>query len=114
MSQKSDNICYYANSGIEFYKAVAADGFDAVFTRVIKHKKERYKLYWQSAIFILIIMLYASCCPASQDISHVGRRFPSERMTYTDSVTGYKITMLTTSPAKDNKIYRFEMCISLL
>lgn len=40
------------------------------------------------------------------DSYHVGRKFPSERASYQDAVTGLEITMLTTSPAKDDKIYQ--------
>ncbi|MDI9431524.1 MAG: oligogalacturonate lyase family protein [Planctomycetota bacterium] len=36
----------------------------------------------------------------------VGRRFPAEKATYVDSVTGEEVTMLTTSPARDDKIYQ--------
>jgi hypothetical protein len=38
--------------------------------------------------------------------SHVGKRWPSEERTYKDAVTGLEVTMLTTSPAKDDKIYQ--------
>jgi oligogalacturonide lyase len=72
----------------------------------MKHKKNKYKVCWLLAIFILAIAFYANDCLAFQNISHVGRRFPSERTAYKDSVTGYEISMLTTSPAKDNKIYQ--------
>jgi len=70
------------------------------------YNKQNYKAHWLSVIFIFITTLYVHCCPASQDTSHVGRRFPSERTTYKDKFTGYEIIMLTTSPAKDNKIYQ--------
>ncbi|MHC4112128.1 MAG: oligogalacturonate lyase family protein [Planctomycetota bacterium] len=36
----------------------------------------------------------------------MGRKFPSEKTRYEDPVTGLEITMLTTSPTKDNKIYQ--------
>ena len=35
-----------------------------------------------------------------------GKKLPSEKARYRDSVTGAEITMLTTSAAKDNKIYQ--------
>ena len=38
--------------------------------------------------------------------SGVGRKFPAEMSRYKDPVTGLEVTMLTTSPAKDNKIYQ--------
>jgi len=38
--------------------------------------------------------------------SQVGRTFPAEKSSYEDAVTGLKVTMLTTSAAKDNKIYQ--------
>ena len=38
--------------------------------------------------------------------SRVGKKWPAEKMTYEDVVTGREITMLTTSAAKDNKIYQ--------
>ena len=37
---------------------------------------------------------------------YVARKFPSEKNSYKDSVTDLEITMLTTSAAKDNKIYQ--------
>ena len=70
------------------------------------YKKEKYRILCLLLIFVLVTMLHAHYCSASQDTCYVGRTFPSERMTYTDSVTGYKISMLTTLPAKDNKIYQ--------
>jgi len=39
-------------------------------------------------------------------LSCVGKKWPVEKSSYQDSVTGLKVTMLTTSPAKDNKIYQ--------
>jgi len=59
-----------------------------------------------SAVLVLVTIVNANLYSASQDASYVGRRFPSERKTYKDPVTGYEISMLTTSPAKDNKIYQ--------
>ena len=38
--------------------------------------------------------------------SQVGHRFPSEKLTVKDKVTGAVITVLTTSPANDEKIYQ--------
>ena len=72
----------------------------------MEYKKEYHKAYWLSAIFVLVTMLYTHHCSASQNAFYVGKRFPSEKTTYKDTVTGYEITMLTTSPAKDDKIYQ--------
>ena len=72
----------------------------------MKHKKEKSKANWPSAVLVLVIAINASCSQSSQDTYYVGRRFSSEMMTYKDSVTGLEISMLTTSPAKDNKIYQ--------
>jgi len=38
--------------------------------------------------------------------SNVGRRFPSEKRTFKDEVTGLTVTALTTDPANDSKIYQ--------
>jgi len=38
--------------------------------------------------------------------SDIGKKWPAEKASYEDAVTGLKVTMLTTSPAKDNKIYQ--------
>jgi len=69
-------------------------------------KKEKSKAIWPSAVLVLVITISAYCYQSSQDTYYVGRRFPSERMTYKDLVTGLEVSMLTTSPAKDNKIYQ--------
>lgn len=37
--------------------------------------------------------------------SDVGKRFPSEKFTYTDRATGLPITVLTNAPSNDSKIY---------
>ena len=69
-------------------------------------RKEKSIKNWLSAVLVLVIAINANCSQSSRDAYYVGRRFPSERMTYEDSVTGHEIFMLTTSPAKDNKIYQ--------
>ncbi len=38
--------------------------------------------------------------------SNVGRRYPSEKTSYTDPQTGVVVTVLTTSPANDSRIYQ--------
>ncbi len=75
-------------------------------TQKMVYKKEKYKVLCLSAVLVLVVTIYANLCSASQDTYYVGRRFASERTTYRDPVTGYEISMLTTSPAKDNKIYQ--------
>ncbi|MHC4242246.1 MAG: TolB family protein, partial [Planctomycetota bacterium] len=70
------------------------------------YKKEMSKEHWLPAVLVLVITVNANLYSASQDAHYVGRRFPSERKTYRDTVTGHEISMLTTSPAKDNKIYQ--------
>ncbi len=72
----------------------------------MEYKKEKSKAHWLSAVLVLVITVNANLYSASQDTYYVGRRFPSERTTYRDLVTGYEISVLTTSPAKDNKIYQ--------
>ncbi|MCP4609044.1 MAG: hypothetical protein GY845_10075 [Planctomycetes bacterium] len=72
----------------------------------MEYKKEMPKAHWLLAVLVLVITANANLYSASQDTSYVGQRFPSERKTYKDLVTGYEIFMLTTSPAKDNKIYQ--------
>ncbi|MDB4584705.1 hypothetical protein N9164_16260, partial [Draconibacterium sp.] len=38
--------------------------------------------------------------------AQIGRRFPSEKKVVTDSATGTKLTFLTSTPARDSKIYQ--------
>ena len=64
------------------------------------------KANWLSVVLVLVITINANLYSASQGTSYVGQRFPSERKTYKDLITGHEISMLTTSPAKDNKIYQ--------
>src|SRR5688500_3805106 len=40
------------------------------------------------------------------EASNVGRRFPSEKRTTQDAVTGARLTFLTTDPANDSKPYQ--------
>lgn len=51
-------------------------------------------------------LLALSCTVASLEASNVGRRFPSEKRTLTDKVTGLPITVLTTHEANDAKPYQ--------
>ncbi|MDI6451663.1 oligogalacturonate lyase family protein [Anaerobaca lacustris] len=59
------------------------------------------------SIFLALALSTWACGDqeASEGVG-VGRRFPPERTTYVDSVTGAEVTMLTTSPARDDKIYQ--------
>ena len=70
----------------------------------MEYTKDKYKARWLTAV--LVVTFYVNCFASSQDTYYVGRKFPSERTTYRDLATGYEVTMLTTSPAKDNKIYQ--------
>lgn len=106
MSRKSDGICYCANGGIAIVEAVAINEIDAAFAQAMEYTKEKYQARWLSAILVLVVTICSNCCLASQDTYYVGRRFSSEKTAYKDPVTGYEISMLTTSPAKDNKIYQ--------
>jgi oligogalacturonide lyase len=54
--------------------------------------------------FALASAMSATAPPPSS--SEVGRRFPPERRTIVDAVTGATITALTTSTARDEKIYQ--------
>jgi oligogalacturonide lyase len=56
----------------------------------------RFRLTTLLAFSTLAAVLTASALTAHA--SHVGRRFPSEKKTYTDKVTGLTITALTTDP----------------
>jgi len=57
---------------------------------------------------ILRSMFFVLVCSSQfvEGSSGVGRQFPPERTAYIDPVTGMEITLLTTSPAKDDKIYQ--------
>ncbi|MCP5524938.1 MAG: PD40 domain-containing protein [Verrucomicrobiales bacterium] len=58
-------------------------------------------------LFVLIAgPLLCSFHLVSASDSQAGSRFPSERSTYRDSVTGRDVIRLTTSPAEDVKIYQ--------
>jgi oligogalacturonide lyase len=106
ISRKSDNVCYCANDYIAIVETVTTNEIGAEFAQARVYKKEKSEAHWLSAVLVLIIIINANCFAASQDTYYVGKRFPSERKTYKDPVTGYEISMLTTSPAKDNKIYQ--------
>lgn len=68
--------------------------------------REKYQTIWRLAFLILAINIKANHSQSCQGMYYVAREFPSEKNSYKDSVTGLEITMLTTSAAKDNKIYQ--------
>lgn len=48
-----------------------------------------------------------ACLLAQQSVqAQIGSRFPSEKKVVTDPVTGVKLTFLTSTPARDSKIYQ--------
>ncbi len=57
---------------------------------------------WRKHCIVLIILVLALTSVTAQ----IGRRFPSEKKTITDQVTGIKLTFLTSTPAGDSKIYQ--------
>ncbi len=69
-------------------------------------------LYRSQIPRILLVLFFGlefsstACCKHGTDEAGIGKRLPSESMTYVDAITGTKISMLTTSPAKDNKIHQ--------
>lgn len=60
----------------------------------------------RSMFLVLALGTSAYCSQPVGEVVGVGRRFPPEKMTYVDAATGAEITMLTTSPAKDDKVYQ--------
>ncbi len=67
--------------------------------------KRWFGTIWQLLFVALVFCGTTDGAPGTSG-SRVGKRSPAERMTYVDAVTGSQITLLTTSPAKDNKIYQ--------
>lgn len=61
---------------------------------------------WQLTFLILAINVKGDCSQSLQSTYYAARKFPSEMMAYNDTKTGQEITMLTTSSAKDDKIYQ--------
>ncbi len=61
-----------------------------------------------TCVSILLALAWSTWACGDQNASEggVGTRFPAEKATYVDSVTGADVTMLTTSPARDDKIYQ--------
>lgn len=56
--------------------------------------------------FVLAFSGLACSSQLARGASGVGRQFPPERTVDVDPITGMEIAMLTTSPAKDDKIYQ--------
>ena len=54
----------------------------------------------------ILLALATVACAASASASGVGRRFPSEKRTVVDDVTGATLEFLTTDPASDAKPYQ--------
>jgi oligogalacturonide lyase len=67
---------------------------------------KKYQTIWKLFVFIFVINAKGYCSEPLQSMYYVGREFPPEKQTYKDAVTGMEIIMLTTSAAKDNKIYQ--------
>ena len=55
---------------------------------------------------LTLLALVFSVSASGALASNVGRRFPSEKRTYTDKVSGLTVTVLTTDPANDAKPYQ--------
>jgi len=59
------------------------------------------------SVFLALAWSTWGCCGQNTaEGGGVGTRLPCEKATYVDSVTGAEVTMLTTSPARDDKIYQ--------
>jgi len=58
------------------------------------------------AFLILVINIRVDGSQSQQNMYYAARKYPTEKMTYKDITTGQEITMLTTSEAKDDKIYQ--------
>ncbi len=50
--------------------------------------------------------LFVPLAAVAASNSNVGKRYPSEKTSYVDPVTGLPVTVLTTSPANDAKLYQ--------
>ena len=66
------------------------------------------RIVWISCRSLFLVLLLGDIGYGGQDARWlgVGRRFASERVRYVDDVTGREVTMLTSCPARDNKIYQ--------
>jgi oligogalacturonide lyase len=70
--------------------------------RILGDKHMRTNTSLNVGVIIFAMMLFT----VSVSASNVGRRFPSEKKTFEDKVTGLTVTALTTNPANDSKIYQ--------
>jgi ABC-type arginine transport system permease subunit len=68
---------------------VAVNEIVAAFAQAMEYTKEKYQARWLSAILVLVVTICSNCCLPSQETYYVGRRFPSERATYKDLISGY-------------------------
>jgi oligogalacturonide lyase len=57
-------------------------------------------------VFACTLGVAALLASSAAAASNVGKRYPSEKTAYVDAVTGVPITVLTTSPANDAKLYQ--------
>ncbi|MBN2593670.1 MAG: PD40 domain-containing protein [Sedimentisphaerales bacterium] len=67
---------------------------------------KNYRTIWRLSFLILAISIKGNCSQPLQSMYYAAKKFPPEKMTYIDAATGLEITMLTTSAAKDDKIYQ--------
>ena len=61
---------------------------------------------WKLFFLILAIGVKGNGSQPLQSMYYTAQKFPPEKMAYKDATTNLEITMLTTSAAKDNKIYQ--------
>lgn len=64
-----------------------------------------FRTMWVS-VFLTLAWSAWACGDQAPQGGGVGTQLPCEKATYVDSVTGAEVTMLTTSPARDDKIYQ--------
>jgi oligogalacturonide lyase len=74
--------------------------------RAVQYMRANCQIIRQLTFLVLAIGIGADCSGSSQGTYYVTRKLPSEKASYTDPTTGMEITMLTTSAARDNKIYQ--------
>jgi oligogalacturonide lyase len=59
-----------------------------------------------TTLYSLILIAGALHSAGRASAADIGKRFPSEKMIYTDKVTAFPVTVLTTNSANDQKIYQ--------
>jgi len=64
-----------------------------------------FRTMWVS-VFLTLAWSAWACGDQAPQGGGVGTQLPCEKATHVDSVTGAEVTMLTTSPARDDKIYQ--------